>query len=82
MKAHSPPVLLIPDLNQPSGYQQDRPVIQAPQGDGVGPRLHIVPATPIGGVETGQAVGFRNNIPQGACTRGAPFPLVLIIVCD
>lgn len=78
MKAHSPPVLVIPDLNQPSGYQQDRPVIQAPQGDGVGPRLHIVPATPIGGVDTGQ---FRNSIPQGACPRGAPFPLVLIIVC-
>jgi hypothetical protein len=81
MKAQSPPVLVIPDLNQPSGYQQDRPVIQAPEGDGVGPRLHIVPATPIGGLEAGQTVGFRNNISQGACSRGAPFAPVLIIVC-
>jgi len=69
MKAQSPPVLLIPDLNQPSGYQQDRPVIHAPEGDGVGPRLHIVPATPVsGGGETTQAAGFRNGISQGSAT--------------
>ncbi|KAI9464305.1 hypothetical protein F5148DRAFT_185001 [Russula earlei] len=68
MKAQSPPVLVIPDLNQPSGYQQNRPVIHAPEGDGVGPRLHIVPATPIGGGETSQAGGFRNTISQGSAT--------------
>lgn len=66
MKPQSPPLLVIPDL-QPGGYTQDRPVIRAPEGDGVGPRLHIVPATPVsGGGETTQATGFRNpTIPQG-----------------
>lgn len=70
MKPQSPPLLVIPDLVQPGGYTQDRPVIRAPEGDGVGPRLHIVPATPVGGGgETTQATGFRNNtISQG------PFP--------
>ena len=67
MKPQSPPLLVIPDLVQPSGYTQDRPVIRAPEGDGVGPRLHIVPATPVGGAETTQATGFRNpTIPQGS----------------
>jgi hypothetical protein len=65
MKAQSPPFLVIPDLNQPSGYQQEQPVIHAPEGDGAGPRLHIVPATPVsGGGETAQA-GFRNAVSQG-----------------
>jgi hypothetical protein len=62
MKAQSPPVLVIPE---PGGYQQDRPVIHAPQGDGVGPHLHIVPATPVGGGETTQAGGFRNDVSRG-----------------
>jgi len=74
MKPQSPPVLVIPDLNQPSGYQQEQPVIHAPEGDGVGPRLHIVPATPVGGGEAAQAVGFRNNISQGSSPRGPSFP--------
>ena len=67
MKAQSPPFLVIPDLNQPSsGYQQDQPVIHAPEGDGAGPRLHIVPATPVsGGGEATQAAGFRNAVSQG-----------------
>jgi len=74
MKPQSPPLLVIPDLNQPGSYQQDQPVIHAPQGDGVGPRLHIVPATPVGGGETSQAVGFRNTISQGSYLRGLPCP--------
>jgi hypothetical protein len=78
MKPQSPPVLLIPDLNQPSGYQQERPVIHAPAGDGVGPHLHIVPATPVGGGEATQVGGFRNNISQGPSPRRPPFPFVLI----
>ncbi|KAI9439688.1 hypothetical protein H4582DRAFT_1541289 [Lactarius indigo] len=68
MKPQSPPVLVIPDLNQPSGYAQGQPVIHAPEGDGVGPRLHIVPATPVSGGETSQATGFRNTISQGSAT--------------
>ncbi|KAF8492580.1 hypothetical protein F5888DRAFT_1806714 [Russula emetica] len=62
MKAQSPPVLVIPE---PGGYQQDQPVIHAPEGDGVGPRLHIVPATPVGGGETTQAGGFRDAVSRG-----------------
>jgi len=73
MKPQSPPVLVIPGLDQP-GYQQERPVIHAPQGDGVGPHLHIVPATPVGGGEAAQAVGFRNNMSQGSSPRGPPSP--------
>jgi hypothetical protein len=69
MKHQSPPLLVIPDLVQPGGYSQDRPVIHAPEGDGRGPQLHIVPATPVGGGgEASQATGFRNTISQG------PFP--------
>ena len=74
MKPQSPPVLVIPDLNQPSGYQQEQPVIHAPAGDGVGPHLHIVPATPVGGGEAAQVGGFRNNISQGPSPRRPPPP--------
>ncbi|KAI0306227.1 hypothetical protein B0F90DRAFT_1616666, partial [Multifurca ochricompacta] len=49
MKPQSPPSLVIPDLAQSGAYAQDQPVIHAPEGDGVGPRLHIVPATPVSG---------------------------------
>jgi hypothetical protein len=62
MKAQSPPALRIPE---PSNYPQDRPVIHAPEGDGVGPRLHIVPATPVGGGELTQAGGFRDAVSRG-----------------
>jgi hypothetical protein len=74
MKPQSPPLLVIPDLVQPGGYTQERPVIRAPEGDGAGPRLHIVPATPVGGGgETTQATGFRNTISQGSATSsGVP----------
>lgn len=76
MKTQSPPFLVIPELNQPGGYQQDPPVIHAPAGDGVGPHLHIVPATPVsGGVETTQAAGFRNPVSQGPYPWDSP-PLV------
>jgi hypothetical protein len=60
MKPQSSPLLVSPDLVQPGGYAQDWPVIYCPEGDGVGPQLHIVPAT------TTQATGFRNTtISQG-----------------
>lgn len=73
-KPQSPPLLVIPDLNQPGGYQQDQPVIHAPRGDGVGPRLHIVPATPVsGGGDTTQTAGFRDTINQGLYIRRLPF---------
>ncbi|KAH9053655.1 hypothetical protein EDB87DRAFT_203262 [Lactarius vividus] len=79
MKPQSPPVLVIPDLNQSSGYAQGQPVIHAPEGDGVGPRLHIVPATPVSGGETTQATGFRNNtISQGPYPRRATAVFVLM----
>ncbi|KAF8268447.1 hypothetical protein EI94DRAFT_1727542 [Lactarius quietus] len=69
MKPQSPPLLVIPDLVQPGGYTQDRPVIHAPEGDGVGPRLNFVPPTPVSGGEATQATGFRNNpISQGSAT--------------
>ena len=63
MKAQSPPVLVIPE---PGGYQQEQPVIHAPQGDGVGPHLHIVPATPVGGGEATQPGGFRDAVSRGS----------------
>jgi hypothetical protein len=62
MKAQSPPLLVIPE---PGGYQQEQPVIRAPEGNRVGPSLHIVPATPVGGGETTQAGGFRNDVSRG-----------------
>jgi hypothetical protein len=69
IKPQSPSVIVIPDSSQPA-YQQDQPVIHAPQGDGVGPRFHIVPATPVGGEgETTQTAGFRNTIHQGPYLR-------------
>ena len=65
MKAQSPPFLVIPDLNQPSGYQQEQTVIYAPEGDGAGSRRHIVPATPVGGGGKMAQASFRNAVPQG-----------------
>ena len=66
LKAQSPPVLVIPE---PGGYQQDQPVIHAPEGDGVqvGPHLHIMPTTPISGGGEAMQVGFRNTVSQGPC---------------
>ncbi|KAI0267820.1 hypothetical protein BC834DRAFT_870053 [Gloeopeniophorella convolvens] len=66
MKAQSPPLLVIPDSGPSGPYGQGQPVINAPEGDGVGPRLHIVPATPVsGGGDATQANAFRGQISQG-----------------
>jgi len=72
VKPQSPPSLVIPDLSQP--------VINAPEGDGVGPRLHIVPATPVAvGGETTGATGFRNTtISQGPYPRETAALFVLV----
>lgn len=69
-KPQSPPQLLIPDGPSPPPSGLDAPpLINAPDGDGVinsGPRLQIVPATPVsGGDPTVQNVPFRSNLDQG-----------------
>ncbi|KAJ7301646.1 hypothetical protein DFH08DRAFT_993384 [Mycena albidolilacea] len=67
-KPQSPPRLLMPDDNSgPSNF--DPPTINAPEGDGLGagPRLHIVPATPVsgGGAAGGAGVpGFQETLHQ------------------
>lgn len=67
-KPQSPPQLLIPD-SSPSArtlFQQDPPLINAPEGDGgfmSGPQLHIVPATPVsGGGAASQSVPFQSTL--------------------
>ncbi|KAJ3473389.1 hypothetical protein NLI96_g13027 [Meripilus lineatus] len=66
-KPQSPPQLLIPDATSPPPSAP--PLINAPDGDGViheGPRLQILPPTPIsGGDSTAQNVPFRNTMDQG-----------------
>ncbi|KAI0058748.1 hypothetical protein BV25DRAFT_1774109, partial [Artomyces pyxidatus] len=65
IKPQSPPTLLIPDGgSQPNSFpHQERPIINAPEGDGVGPRLHIVPATPVsGGGDASQSVAYQNPL--------------------
>ncbi|KAF8145403.1 hypothetical protein K438DRAFT_1630147 [Mycena galopus ATCC 62051] len=65
-KAQSPPRLLMPDAagdgNNAGGLAP--PTINAPEGDGLGPRLHIVPATPVsgGGAAGPQAVPFQTSL--------------------
>ncbi|KAJ7471562.1 hypothetical protein B0H11DRAFT_2237455 [Mycena galericulata] len=75
-KPQSPPRLLMPDNtggNTGSGFAP--PTINAPEGDGgvVGPRLHIVPATPVsGGGAASTAVPFQQSLEtlhQGASTQ-------------
>lgn len=45
------------------------PTINAPEGDGAGgPQLHIVPATPVGTIETGAP--FGNALRQGSDQQG------------
>ncbi|KAJ7168574.1 hypothetical protein C8R46DRAFT_950112, partial [Mycena filopes] len=70
-KPQSPPRLLMPDENTGGGGngEQQRaftpPTINAPEGDGVGPRLHIVPATPVSGggsASTGAVPGFQSGL--------------------
>ncbi|KAJ6561928.1 hypothetical protein B0H19DRAFT_871949, partial [Mycena capillaripes] len=48
-KPQSPPRLLMPDNGGNSSPNFAPPTINAPEGDGLGPRLHIVPATPVSG---------------------------------
>ncbi|KAI0311031.1 hypothetical protein OF83DRAFT_1271761, partial [Amylostereum chailletii] len=67
-KPQSPPQLLIPDgVPQPGGSYPDQPIINAPEGDGVGPRLQIVPATPVSRGDPTPSAAYRNPIlPQGS----------------
>nr|UYF12291.1 calcium-responsive zinc finger transcription factor [Pleurotus ostreatus] len=61
-KTQSPPRLLMPD-SSPHMHSQPPPTINAPDDDGQGhgPSLNIVPATPIGGMNTSQ-VPFQNTL--------------------
>ncbi|KAF7374415.1 Calcineurin responsive transcriptional factor [Mycena sanguinolenta] len=74
-KAQSPPRLLMPDNaggNPTSTFAP--PTINAPEGDGLGPRLHIVPATPVsGGGAASTSVPFQTSLEtlhQGASLNG------------
>ncbi|OCH88565.1 hypothetical protein OBBRIDRAFT_695853, partial [Obba rivulosa] len=65
-KPPSPPQLVIPDSTT-SPAPGTPPIINAPDGDGdmmsTGPRLHIVPATPVsGGGGTAQPVPFQQTL--------------------
>ncbi|KAJ7755434.1 hypothetical protein B0H16DRAFT_1690176 [Mycena metata] len=66
-KPQSPPRLLMPDdehaVHGAGGFTP--PTINAPEGDGVGPRLHIVPATPVSGGgagSTGAGPSFQSGL--------------------
>lgn len=69
--APSPPRLHISDGGQlnnftPASINVNLPTINAPDGDGhLGPQLHIVPATPVGGADgndtSGQALFHQNH---------------------
>ncbi|KAJ7067272.1 hypothetical protein C8F01DRAFT_980724 [Mycena amicta] len=66
-KPNSPPRLVMPpDVGGGPTPTFAPPTINAPEGDGLdglGPRLHIVPATPVsGGAGVSTAVPFRNNL--------------------
>ncbi|KAJ7757753.1 hypothetical protein DFH07DRAFT_919579 [Mycena maculata] len=76
-KPQSPPRLLMPDnTGGNSGPGFAPPTINAPEGDGgvVGPRLHIVPATPVsGGGAASTAVPFQQSLEtlhQGSSHNG------------
>ncbi|KAJ7145102.1 hypothetical protein C8R43DRAFT_550392 [Mycena crocata] len=75
-KPQSPPRLLMPDNGSNSSPNFAPPTINAPEGDGgvVGPRLHIVPATPVsGGGAASTAVPFQTSLEtlhQGASLNG------------
>ncbi|KAJ7649841.1 hypothetical protein FB45DRAFT_1050000 [Roridomyces roridus] len=78
-KPQSPPRLLMPDnTGGNSGPSFAPPTINAPEGDGgvVGPRLHIVPATPVsGGGAASTAVPFQQSLEtlhQGTSTQQQP----------
>ncbi|KAJ7221422.1 hypothetical protein GGX14DRAFT_297309, partial [Mycena pura] len=63
-KPQSPRRLVIPpDMGTTTGSNFAPPPINAPEGDGVGPRLHIVPATPVsGGGAESTAVPFQTSL--------------------
>ncbi|THH17909.1 hypothetical protein EW146_g3007 [Bondarzewia mesenterica] len=66
-KPPSPPQILIPDSGHRSGapsggFSQEPPTINAPAGDGVGPRLQIVPATPVSGLDDPTQVAYGNSL--------------------
>ena len=67
-KPQSPPQLLIPDATSPPPTALEPPLINAPDGDGLinaGPRLQIVPATPVSGRESNvQNVPFAQSNPM------------------
>ncbi|KAJ7707325.1 hypothetical protein B0H17DRAFT_917614 [Mycena rosella] len=76
-KPQSPPRLLMPDTGSGSGSGFAPPTINAPEGDGgvVGPRLHIVPATPVsGGGAASTAVPFQTSLEtlQGESSHHMP----------
>ncbi|KAJ6507784.1 krueppel-like factor 16 [Mycena vitilis] len=73
-KPQSPPRLLMPDNGGTQSPNFAPPTINAPEGDGLGPRLHIVPATPVsGGGAASTAVPFQTSLEtlhQGASLNG------------
>jgi hypothetical protein len=72
-KPQSPPRLLMPDTGGNPSSNFAPPTINAPEGDGLGPRLHIVPATPVsGGGAASTAVPFQTSLEtlhQGESSR-------------
>ncbi|CAK5269462.1 unnamed protein product [Mycena citricolor] len=73
-KPQSPPRLVMPESSgSPTPAFAAPPTINAPDGDGVHPRLHIVPATPVsGGGPAATAVPFQNGsdpLRQGASSE-------------
>ncbi|KAH9970589.1 hypothetical protein BGW80DRAFT_1328657 [Lactifluus volemus] len=74
--AHTPSLRLPDALVIPPEYD---PSTHASQGDGLGPRLHIDPATPVGqGNETTQTAGF--TISQGLYPGGQPHARDLLLM--
>jgi hypothetical protein len=80
-KPQSPPRLLMPEDQQQQQQQQNVPIINAPHGDDDmmdGPRLCIVPATPISGGGAGRvSVPFQTTL--STLSQGDPS---LISFCD
>ncbi|KAJ7875032.1 hypothetical protein B0H13DRAFT_1632890 [Mycena leptocephala] len=68
-KPQLPPRLLMPDTGGNPSSNFAPPTINAPEGDGLGPRLNIVPATPVtsGGAAL-TAVPFLETL-QGESSR-------------
>ncbi|KAJ7907779.1 hypothetical protein B0H13DRAFT_1715703, partial [Mycena leptocephala] len=60
-KPQSPPQMFMPDTGGNPSFNFAPPMINAPEGDGLGPRLHIVPATPVDGGAVSTAVPFQTS---------------------